>query len=135
MAANSISWSGAALRVVLVTVLVLATFNPSGWSFYHWMSSPPTGITAVKAFAAVVLLIGWVICLRAAYVALGLVGAVLAALLLVTVVWMLMQYHVIDVTARSTMVWIALLIAGIVLGLGLSWSLIRARATGQVEVD
>lgn len=48
---------------------------------------------------------------------------------------MLIDYHVIDVAGRSMMVWIGLVIAGIVLGLGLSWSLIRARATGQVEVD
>jgi Family of unknown function (DUF6524) len=33
------------------------------------------------------------------------------------------------------MQWIGLTIAGIVLGVGLSWSLIRARATGQLEVD
>ena len=135
MAANAISWSGVALRVVLALVLVLATFNPSGWSFYHWISAAPTGITAVKAFAAVLLLIGWLVCLRTAYVALGLIGAVLLAALLATVVWMLIDYHVIDVAGRSALVWIGLAIAGIVLGLGLSWSLIRARATGQVEVD
>ena len=135
MSANAISWSGVALRVVLALVLVLATFNPSGWSFYHWISAAPTGITAVKAFAAVLLLIGWLVCLRTAYVALGLIGAVLLAALLATVVWMLIDYHVIDVAGRSTLIWIGLAIAGIVLGLGLSWSLIRARATGQVEVD
>ena len=135
MAANGISWSGVALRVVLALVLVLATFNPSGWSFYHWISAPPTGITAVKAFAAVLLLIGWLVCLRTAYVALGILGVVLLALLLGTVVWMLIDYDVITVSERSTLVWIGLVIAGIVLGVGLSWSLIRARATGQVEVD
>ena len=135
MAANVISWSGVLLRVVLALVLVLITFNPSGWSFYHWISSPPIELTAVKAFAAVLLLIGWLICLRTAYVALGLVGAVLVALLLATLFWMLIDFRIIDVAGRSTMVWIGLLITGIVLGLGLSWSLIRARATGQVEVD
>ena len=135
MAANAISWTGVALRIVLALALVLATFNPSGWSFYHWISAPPTGITAVKAFAAILLLIGWLVCLRTAYVALGLVGAVLLAALLATVVWMLIDYHVIDAAEHSTLEWIGLAIAGIVLGVGLSWSLVRARATGQVEVD
>ena len=32
-------------------------------------------------------------------------------------------------------VWIALIVFGTVLGLGLSWSLIRARTTGQIEVQ
>jgi hypothetical protein len=32
-------------------------------------------------------------------------------------------------------VWIGLAMAGAVLGVGLSWSLVRARAVGQIEVD
>jgi hypothetical protein len=135
MATPGVSWSGVALRVVLALALVLITFNPSGWSFYHWISAPPAGITAVKAFAGVLLLIGWLVCLRTAYVALGLVGAVLVTALLGTAVWMLIDYHVIDVAGRSALVWIGLVIAGVVLGIGLSWSLIRSRVTGQVEVD
>ena len=135
MATPGISWSGVALRVVLALALVHVTFNPGGWSFYHWLSAPPAGITAVKAFAGVLLLIGWLVCLRTAYVALGLVGAVLLTALLGTIVWMLIDYHVIDVAGRSAMVWIGLVIAGVVLGIGLSWSLIRSRVTGQVEVD
>jgi hypothetical protein len=135
MATPGISWSGVALRVVLALALVLVTFNPGGWSFYDWLSAPPAGITAVKAFAGVLLLIGWLVCLRTAYVALGLVGAVLLTALLGSVVWMLIDYHVIDVAGRSAMIWIGLVIAGVVLGIGLSWSLIRSRVTGQVEVD
>jgi hypothetical protein len=135
MATPGISWPGVALRVVLALALVLVTFNPSGWSFYHWLTALPAGITAVKAFAGVLLLIGWLVCLRTAYVALGLVGAVLVTALLGTVVWMLIEYHVIDVAGRSALVWIGLVIAGVVLGIGLSWSLIRSRVTGQVEVD
>jgi hypothetical protein len=135
MATPGISWSGVGLRVVLALTLVVVTFNPSGWSFYHWLTSPPAGVTAVKAFAGVLLLIGWLVCVRTAYVALGLVGTVLLTALLGTVVWMLIDYHVIDVAGRSTLVWIGLVIAGVVLGIGLSWSLIRSRVTGQVEVD
>jgi hypothetical protein len=29
------------------------------YSFYHWISAPPAGVTALKAFAGVALLIGW----------------------------------------------------------------------------
>jgi hypothetical protein len=135
MATPGISWSGVLLRVALALTLVLVTFNPGGWSFYHWISTPPAGITAVKAFAGLLLLIGWVVCLRTAYVSLGLVGAVLVAALLGTAVWMLIDFLAIDSVGRSALVWIALVIAGVVLGIGLSWSLVRSRVTGQVEVD
>jgi hypothetical protein len=61
MAVQGISGVGIALRVVLAIALVLATFNPSGHSFYHWAVAPPPGITAVKAFLGILLLVGWVI--------------------------------------------------------------------------
>jgi len=103
---SGISWSGVVLRVVLAIALVLLTFNPSGYSFYHWISAPPAGVTALKAFAGVALLIGWVMCLRTAFVALGWIGVILCAALL-----------------------------GVILGVGLSWTLIRARTTGQIETQ
>lgn len=135
MTSPSISWSGILLRVAFALALVLLTFNPSGWSFYHWIFKSGAGSMAVKAFAGVLLLIGWIICLRAAAVSIGLLGAVLLTALMATVVWMLIEYHVIDTVGRSSLVWIGLLTAGIVLGIGLSWSLIRARVVGQIEVD
>jgi hypothetical protein len=135
MGTPGISWSGILLRVVFALALVLLTFNPSGYSFYHWIVRAGAGASAVKAFAGVLLLIGWIVCLRAASVSIGLLGAVLLTALMATVVWMLISYHVIDSVGRSTLVWIGLVIAGIVLGIGLSWSLIRARAIGQIEVD
>ena len=135
MATPGISWSGIVMRIVFALALVLLTFNPSGWSFYHWVVTGADGGMAVKAFAGVLLLIGWIVCLRAAAVSLGLLGAVLLTALLASVVWMLIDYNVIDSVGRSALVWIGLAIAGVVLGIGLSWSLVRARVAGQVEVD
>jgi hypothetical protein len=134
MATPGISWSGVLARGAFALALVLLTFHPSGGSFYHWLTAPGSEL-AVKAFAGGLLLIGWVMCLRSACTSLGLVGAVLIAALLATAVWMLVDYHVIDAGGRATLVGIGLAIAGIVLGIGLSRSLIRARMTGQVEVD
>ncbi|MGE5794071.1 MAG: DUF6524 family protein [Bacteroidota bacterium] len=134
MAARVISWSGVLVRVVLAVALVLATYNPSGHSFYHWAVEPPPGITALKAFLGILLLIGWVVCLRTAFVALGWLGVTLGVALLAAAVWLLVDMKVVD-TTPSMLTWIALGSVGVVLGIGLSWSLIRARTTGQIEVD
>ncbi|MEO7855185.1 MAG: DUF6524 family protein [Rubrivivax sp.] len=135
MAVQGIGWSGVMVRVVLAVVLVLATFNPSGTSFYHWLATPPMGITAAKAFMAVALLVAWVVCLRTAYVALGALGLLLGLALLGTFVWLLFDLDVLHSSGRDMLVWIGLVVFGIVLGVGLSWSLIRARTTGQIEVQ
>ena len=127
-----ISSMGVIWRMVFAVVLVLLTFNPSGYSFYHWLTAPPVGISATKAFAGVVLLIGWVFCLRTAFVSLGMLGLALGAALLGTATWLLVDVGLLSLTGVSAMTWVVLLILGALLGLGLSWSLIRARTTGQV---
>jgi len=126
---------GVIWRMVFAVVLVLLTFNPSGYSFYHWLTAPPVGISATKAFAGVLLLIGWVFCLRTAFVSLGMLGLALGAALLGTATWLLVDVGLLSLTGVSAMTWVVLLILGALLGLGLSWSLIRARTTGQVEVQ
>ena len=131
----SISWSGVLGRMLSAVALVLLTFNPTGHSFYHWLTAPPTGITALKAVAVIARLIGWIVCLRTAFVSLGLMGLVLGGALLAALVWLLVDFGWVSVGSSTSLAWVVLLIVGILLGLGLSWSLLRARATGQVEVQ
>ena len=131
----NISWSGVLLRMVFAIALVLLTFNPTGHSFTHWLTAPPAEITPLKAFAGLALLIGWIACLRTAYVSLGVVGLVLGGALLAALAWLLVDVGWISIGSTTSMVWVVLLILGILLGVGLSWSLLRARATGQVEVQ
>jgi hypothetical protein len=135
MAVQGISWSGVAARIVLATALVLATYNPSGHSFYHWLTEPPAGITAVKTLLGVVLLIGWAVSLRTVHVALGSLGVLLGVALLAALAWVFVERRWLDLDTPTSVAWLALLILGTVLGLGLSWSLLRARLTGQVEVQ
>lgn len=130
-----ISWLGVFIRLVGALAVVLSTYNPTGYSFYHWALRDLAHITAVKAFAGALLLVGWVICLRTAFVSLGRLGVVLSALVLGTLVWVLTDYGLLDPDRPSLLSWISLIAIGIILGVGLSWSLLRARATGQVEVD
>lgn len=135
MSVQGISWSGVIVRIVLAIALVLASYNPSGHSFYHWLTEPPAGITAIKGLLGVVLLIGWAVSLRTVHVALGSLGVILGVALLAALAWVFVEQRWLDLNTPSAVAWLALLILGTVLGLGLSWSLIRARFTGQLEVQ
>lgn len=135
MSVQGISWSGVIVRIVLAIALVLASYNPSGHSFYHWLTEPPAGITAIKGLLGVVLLIGWAVSLRTVHVALGSLGVILGVALLAALAWVFVEQRWLDLNTPSAVAWLALLILGTVLGLGLSWSLIRARITGQLEVQ
>ena len=115
--------------------MVLLSYNPTGYSFYHWALRDFATITAVKALSGAVLLVGWVVCIRTAFVSLGAIGLVLSALVLGTLIWVLTDYGILNPDRPSLLSWIFLIVIGIILGIGLSWSLFRARVTGQVEVD
>ena len=122
-------------RVLFAVALMLLTWNPSGWSYVDWALRDRAAFDAVKAFFGVLLFGGWVFCVRSAWVSLGAVGLVLVAALLATVVWMLVQFGVVEPGSTKTLLWIVLVAVGVVLGVGLSWSKVRQRATGQVEAD
>ena len=134
MSMQGISWSGVLVRIVLAVVLVLATYNPTGYSFFHWLTAPSSTM-AVKALLGMILLIGWVVCLRTVYVALGGLGVSLGTAFLAALVWVFIEMKWINLATPSAIAWVSLLILGVILGVGLSWSLIRARLTGQIEVE
>jgi hypothetical protein len=133
-AAPGISLSGALVRIALAVTLVLATFNPTGYSLFHWITEAPVAVTPGKALAVLALVIGWVVCLRTAFIALGRFGLLLGVALFGVLVWFLVDRDVIALSG-SGIVWVALVVVGVLLGIGLSWSLIRAKATGQIEVN
>jgi len=122
-------------RVLFAVALVLLTWNPSGWSYVDWALRDRSAFDAVKAFFGVLLLGGWVFYVRSAWVSLGAVGLVLVGALLATVVWMLVQFGVVEPGSTQTLLWIVLVAVGVVLGVGVSWSKVRQGATGQVEAD
>jgi len=58
-------WDSFLVRFVFAILVVFATYNPEGVSYYHWIAEEFPTFTVFKAFVGVVLLIGWIILLRA----------------------------------------------------------------------
>ncbi len=117
------------------TALVLATFNPSGLSYYHWLTGAPDGFSALHGFVGAVLLSAWVLAVRASFASLGPLGLGLAFLVCATLVWLLAEWGWLDPSRPSVLAWVGLVVVGVILGIGLCWSLVRRSVTGQVDVD
>jgi len=135
MAETKLTWGGAAARVAAAIALVLVTFNPAGLSYYHWATGSSDGFSALHAFVGAVLLSAWVLGVRASLASLGPLGLGLALLVCGTLVWLLAEWGWLDPTRPTVMAWVGLVIVGVILGVGLCWSLVRRRVTGQVDVD
>jgi len=122
-------------RLLFAMALVLLTFNPTGHSYYHWLADGFPSIQPLEAVAGILLLIGWVFFVRSTLAAIGTLGLVLLAALFAAIVWWLVSQGWLDVSNRSAMAWVVLVMLGLMLGVGMSWSHIRRRLSGQASVD
>ncbi len=126
-------------RLLGATIVVLLTFNPSGYSYYHWLREAIEGtgpeFGAEHAFAGVLLLIGWTILLRSTMRSLGATGLLLASAFIGTFVWLLTSYDLFEAESTLSITWIALICLSILLAIGMSWSHFRRRLSGQIDID
>ncbi|MEX2124817.1 MAG: DUF6524 family protein [Woeseia sp.] len=124
-------------RTLASFVLVAATYNPTGYSYFHWLRAAITGDTLGPEHfvVGVLVVIGWVVLLVATQRSLGTLGLVLGGALLGGLVWLMADAGVITLDSASKMTWAALVTLAILLAIGLSWSHVWRRLTGQLEVD
>ena len=130
-------WVSFLLRLGGTLLLVLSTYNPSGWSFIHWVQNAFADSTLGPEHfvAGVVIIIGWVILLTATQRSMGTFGMVLEALLFGGLVWLLIDFGFVSIDSVSEFTWVILIILSVMLAIGLSWSHVWRRLTGQFEVD
>ena len=135
MAYKGIGWSGFLLRLLAAFVLVFASYNPSGYSYYHWVVEQISSPTPWLALAGILLLIGWAIFLRATTRSLCVIGLLLAAALMGVLLWMMIDWGWFHADSLKSVTYIVLVVLCWILAIGVSWSHIRRRITGQVDVD
>ena len=145
MAKPGLSWGGIGLRLVAALLLVYATYNPQGISFFHWAIQPKTGETGIagilhgftplKAFAGLALIAAWVVFLQAAQRSLGAGGAILVVGLFACTIWAMIYYGMISPTSSKAIAHMILIAVSLVLAIGMSWSHISRRLSGQQDTD
>jgi hypothetical protein len=127
--------SGALLRIAAALALVLLTFNPSGYSFAHWVAQDFPRLRPLQVIAGLLLLIGWITYVTATLRSLGLLGVSLMVALFAALVWLAVDSGWLHLAGGSALAWIAVLVTGLVLGIGMCWSFVRRRLSGQADVD
>ena len=123
------------VRFVFAIIVVFASYNPEAISYYHWVTEALPEFSVIKAFVGVVLLIAWIILIRATLGSLGIIGIILAGAFFGLAIWL-----VIDVLGLSTdntrvISYIIEIMLASVLSIGVSWSHVRRRISGQVDTD
>lgn len=129
--------SGVALRFFFALLLVLLSYNPSGYSYFHWLyrDFDLEHITPYVVTAGIILLIGWGIYLKATLNSLGLIGIIALAALFGCLVWLFIYWGFLSVENISAIAWVIEILLAALLAVGMCWSHLTRRMSGQVDVD
>ncbi|MEM7269430.1 MAG: DUF6524 family protein [Pseudomonadota bacterium] len=135
MARSSFGFFDFAQRWIFAQILVLATFNPTDYSYYRWAMSAFETELPLVIFLGLVLLIGYVIFVRATLRSIGVIGILLILALAGSLLWFLIDRGLLSLEDVDFLTWIGLIGVGLILGIGMSWSHIRRMLSGQLDVD
>jgi len=65
----------------------------------------------------------------------GFFGMVLVAAIVGSLIWVLSDWGILRLGSSDLRIWLGLLGLSVVLGIGLSWSIVRRALSGQIDVD
>lgn len=122
-------------RWIFALALVLGTYNPTEYSYMSWVFAKTTHLGPVVALVGVVLLIGWIIYIHATFQSMGWLGILLGAAFFSCLVWFMVDQGWLSLDSSNAMTWIIMVILSLILAVGMSWSHIQRRWSGQVDVD
>ncbi len=126
---------GFVIRWIFAFVLLAATYNPTEWNFVRWsMANFETSLSLTVLFG-LVLFVGYIIYLRATLRSIGIFGMLLIVAIVGTLIWVLFDQGLINLDNPTVNTWIAIVTLSLVLAIGLSWSIVRRKLTGQADMD
>lgn len=126
---------GIFLRWLGAFLLLAITFNPTPanfvtWALANWQTQMP-----LTVFFGLCLTVGYIIYIGATIRSLGGFGMILVAAVFAALVWVLIDWGVLSLTNASVNTWLGILALSVILGIGLSWSILRQWLSGQATVD
>lgn len=127
--------AGFFLRWFLAFALLAATLNPTGYSYLDWARDNLNAELPLVVLVGLLLLVGYIIYLRATLRSIGAFGMLLVLAIAGALVWVLYDRGFLRLEEGAARIWLGLGILSLVLGIGLSWSHVRRRISGQSDMD
>ena len=135
MAVGRFSASSFTVRWAVAMVLVLGTFNPSAFSYYHWATTAEGDSIPFKILVGLALLIIYIVFLRATWRSIGAIGVALSVAFFGVLIWLMIDNNLLDLESRKAITYVGLIVLATILAIGVSWSHIRRRISGQMDTD
>ena len=96
-------------------LLIAATFNPSPWNFVVWVRQYSAQELPLTVLFSLVLVISYLIYLRATFLSIGWLGVCLGAALFGCIVWLFVDLKWLSLDSTSLMGYLALLLLSLMI--------------------
>lgn len=126
---------GILLRWLGAFVLLSLTFNPTRWNYVTWVQENFSSQMALSVFLGLLLGVGYMVYVVATLRSIGAFGIILVAAIFGAGLWVLHDWGLLSLENRNLNLWIGILALSLILGIGLSWSILRQKLSGQASVD
>ncbi|MEP6020721.1 MAG: DUF6524 family protein [Paracoccaceae bacterium] len=122
-------------RWVCAFALLALTYNPTQYNYVRWVLDFGRDNMSVAVLLGLLLLVAYIIYLRATLRSIGAFGMALILALVGALLWVLYDFGVLTLDDPGLITWLGLLALSLVLGIGLSWSIVRRNLSGQADID
>jgi Family of unknown function (DUF6524) len=126
---------GILLRWLGAFLLLAATYNPTDWNFVAWARQAWGEQTPLIVFLGLILAVIAMVYLVATMRSIGILGALVIAAIFAAGLWVLTDWGLLGLTNSALNVWLGILVLSLILGIGMSWSILRQRLSGQQTTD
>lgn len=126
---------GFVVRWIFAFLLVTATFNPTQYNYLRWGRTEYATQTSVVVLLGLLLVIGYIIFMRATLRSIGAFGMFLVGAVFAAMIWVLYDWGILTLENTQLNTWLGLLALSLIMAVGISWSFIRRSLTGQYDVD
>lgn len=126
---------GILLRWLGAFVLLAAIFNPTGWNYATWARANWADQMPLIVFTGLILAVLAMVYLVATMRSIGVLGALVIAAIFAAGLWVLTDWGLLGLDNSALNVWLGILALSLILGIGMSWSILRQRLSGQQTTD
>lgn len=126
---------GILVRWLGAFVLLAAIFNPTEWNYVTWAQSGWQDQMPLTVFLGLILAVVTMVYVVATMRSIGILGAVIIVAIFGAGLWVLSDWGLLGLGNSALNVWLGILVLSLILGVGMSWSILRQRLSGQASVD
>ncbi len=116
-------------------VLLALTYNPTPWNYVTWAKTNFATNMPVTLLLGLILGLGYLLYGTATLRSIGVLGIVLVGALFGLMVWVLYDWGLLRLENAGLNTWLSITVLSVILGVGLSWSILWQRLSGQATVD